>query len=225
MGKLMVYLSSIFLFLFMLIRTLVLRILSVFAPGLVKRIILKIGERSTMTQNPNFKYEDWGPTFTSLTFVKTVIDHLWLSLGDEAFVGERAPDTPVFTLDGRKGRISDFFKDNRPLLVRDFAAVADFLVVYILEAHATDGWAFKNNVDIKTHSNVQERIAAAQVLVKEDPLCPIVVDEMTDTTASKYAAMPERLYVLKSGIVVYKGKMGPWGYNPDDVRRVLEKIN
>lgn len=103
--------------------------------------------------------------------------------------------------------------------------MADFLVVYIAEAHATDGWSFANNVDIKNHTNLQERLAAAQVLVKENPLCPIVVDEMTDITASKYGALPERLYVLQSGKVIYKGKRGPWGYNPEEVRRVLEKIN
>ncbi|KAG5851240.1 hypothetical protein ANANG_G00090960 [Anguilla anguilla] len=196
--------------------------LSIVAPGLAKRILLKLGERVTMTQNPKFKYEDWGPTFATLTFVKTALGHLWISLGDEAFVGDRAPNTPVVTLDGRQGRIYDFLKDNRPLVL-SFGSY--FLVVYIAEAHATDGWSFANNVDIKNHANLQERLAAAQVLVKENPLCPIVVDEMTDITASKYGALPERLYVLQSGKVIYKGKRGPWGYNPEEVRRVLEKIN
>ncbi|KAJ8248186.1 hypothetical protein GJAV_G00239280 [Gymnothorax javanicus] len=225
MRKLIIYLSCIFFVVRMLIRTLVLRILFFVAPGLAKRYLLNIGEKTTMTRNPRFKYEDWGPTFSSLNYVKALFFYQWVCLGDEAFVGERAPDTPIVTLDGRKGRISDFFKDNRPLLVKDFGTVADFLVVYIAEAHATDGWAYKNNVDIKKHSNLQDRLAAAQVLVKKKPLCPIVVDEMSDVTASKYAAMPERLYVLKSGVVIYKGKAGPRGYDPEEVRRVLEKIN
>ncbi|KAJ8403165.1 hypothetical protein AAFF_G00353820 [Aldrovandia affinis] len=110
-------------------------------------------------------------------------------------------------------------------LVKDFGAVADFLIVYIAEAHATDGWSFANNVDIQKHTHLQERLAAAQVLVKEDPMCPIVVDEMTNISASKYGALPERLFVLQSGMVIYKGKRGPWGYNPQEVRGVLEKIN
>ncbi|KAJ8352990.1 hypothetical protein AAFF_G00124730 [Aldrovandia affinis] len=56
---------------------------------------------------------------------------------EEAFVGDRAPDTPVVTLNSKKTRISNFFKANRPLLdefkqlVKDFGAVADFLIVYI----------------------------------------------------------------------------------------------
>ena len=31
-------------------------------------------------------------------------------------------------------------------IVRDFKDVADFAIIYISEAHPTDGWAFKVNV-------------------------------------------------------------------------------
>lgn len=51
---------------------------------------------------------------------------------------------------------------------------------------------------------MEERLAAARVLVKEDPLCPVVVDEMSNITASKYGALPERLYVLQNGKVIYQ---------------------
>jgi len=67
-----------------------------------------------------------------------------------------------------------------------------------------DGWAFVNNVDISVHKNLEERLAAAQILVKEDPLCPVVVDEMTNITASKYGALPERLYVIQSGKIIFQ---------------------
>uniref|UniRef100_A0A673M7L6 Iodothyronine deiodinase n=1 Tax=Sinocyclocheilus rhinocerous TaxID=307959 RepID=A0A673M7L6_9TELE len=89
-------------------------------------------------------------------------------------------------------------------LVKDFSDVADFLVVYLAEAHATDAWAFANNIDISVHKTLEERLAAARTLVKEDPLCPVVVDEMTNITASKYGALPERLYVIQSGNVFYQ---------------------
>lgn len=102
--------------------------------------------------------------------------------------------------------------------------MADFLVIYISEAHATDDWAFGNNVDIKQHRNLSERLTAAQSLVDKDPLCPVVVDEMSDLTASRYGALPERLYVLQGGKVVYKGGKGPWGYSPEEVRMVLQKM-
>lgn len=74
----------------------------------------------------------------------------------------------------------------------------------ILLLFSKDGWAFNNNVDLKEHKNLEERLAAAQILAKEDPLCPVVVDDMTNTTASRYAALPERLYIIQSGNVIYK---------------------
>lgn len=109
-------------------------------------------------------------------------------------------------------------------LVKDFSGVADFLVIYIAEAHSTDGWAFTNNFDINQHRSLEERLSAAQIVVQKDPLCPVVVDEMSNITAIKYGALPERLYVLQAGKVVYKGAVGPWGYNPLEVRSFLEKM-
>uniref|UniRef100_A0A671UWI2 Iodothyronine deiodinase n=1 Tax=Sparus aurata TaxID=8175 RepID=A0A671UWI2_SPAAU len=109
-------------------------------------------------------------------------------------------------------------------LVSDFSDVADFLVVYIAEAHSTDGWAFASNIDINQHQSLEDRLSAAQILVQKEPLCPVVVDEMNDGAAIKYGAMPERLYVLQAGKVVYKGRAGPQGYDPQEVRSFLEKM-
>lgn len=109
-------------------------------------------------------------------------------------------------------------------LVKDFSDVADFLVVYIAEAHSTDGWAFSNNIDIKEHKSLEDRLSAAQILVQKKPLCPVVVDVMSDTTGVKYGALPERLYILQAGKIVYKGEKGPWGYKPEEVRSFLQKM-
>lgn len=109
-------------------------------------------------------------------------------------------------------------------LVEDFKSVADFLVIYVEEAHASDKWAFKNNIVIQSHRTLQDRVRAAQVLLKEHPLCPVVLDTMENLSSSKYAALPERLYVLQRGKVVYKGGVGPWNYCPQEVREVLEEL-
>lgn len=69
---------------------------------------------------------------------------------------------------------------------------------------SSDGWAFTNNVDIKQHQTLGDRLSAAQILVDLQPCCPVVVDDMSNVTASKYGAIPERLYVLQAGKVVYK---------------------
>lgn len=69
---------------------------------------------------------------------------------------------------------------------------------------SSDGWAFTNNIDIHQHQSLTDRLAAAQILVEKDPLCPVVVDEMSNVSAIKYGALPDRFYVLQAGKVVYK---------------------
>lgn len=69
---------------------------------------------------------------------------------------------------------------------------------------ASDGWAFKNNIDINQHRSLEDRLSAAQILVQKDPLCPVVVDDMNNSCAIKYGALPERLYMLQAGKVLYK---------------------
>lgn len=68
----------------------------------------------------------------------------------------------------------------------------------------SDGWAFTNNIDINQHLSLEDRLSAARILVQKEPLCPVVVDDMSNVTAIKYGAMPERLYVLQAGKVAYK---------------------
>lgn len=47
---------------------------------------------------------------------------------------------------------------------------------------------------------------------------------MQNESSQLYAALPERLYVVQEGRIRYKGKAGPWNYNPEEVRAVLEKL-
>lgn len=67
-----------------------------------------------------------------------------------------------------------------------------------------DGWAFKNNVDIRQHQNLQDRMRAAHLLLAKSPQCPVVVDTMQNESSQLYAALPERLYVLQEGRILYK---------------------
>uniref|UniRef100_A0A3B4AVM9 Iodothyronine deiodinase n=1 Tax=Periophthalmus magnuspinnatus TaxID=409849 RepID=A0A3B4AVM9_9GOBI len=227
---------------YMVSLNLTLRIIYFVSPNIFKKVTLSMGKKLTMTQNPNFTFEDWGLTFMSLSFIKTVSHILWLSMGQEAFEGGAAPDSPVITMEGQESSILKFMK-NRPLvlnfgsctppfmyklgefkeLVQDFSDVADFLVVYIAEAHSS-GWAFTNNYDIKQHQGLEDRLSAARILFQKDPPCPVVVDEMSNCTTIKYGALPDRMYVLQAGKVIYKGEMGPWGYDPLKVRAFLEKM-
>ena len=108
--KLLVYFSSACTFCFALVLNVMLRIMHFISPNFTKKQILRMGEKTYMTQTPNFQYEDWGLTFTSLNFIKTVSQHMWLSLGQKAFVGGEAPDSAVVTMEGEKTSIHKFFK-------------------------------------------------------------------------------------------------------------------
>ncbi|KAG8546718.1 hypothetical protein GDO81_029921 [Engystomops pustulosus] len=158
--------------------------------------LLKSRFEMTGAHVPKFQYEDWGPTVFTFKFLWSVLQIMWLRLEDEAFLGKTAPNTPVVDLNGELHHIWDYLRD---------------------------GWALKNNISIKKHQNIQDRLSAAKRLMEELPSCPVVVDTMQNLCSAKYAALPERLYILQEGKVIYKGNMGPWGYKPEEVRGVLEK--
>ena len=71
----------------------------------------------------------------------------------------------------------------------------DFLLIYIEEVHAADGWAIRRNVSIKKHLTLQDRIAAAPMFPQDQNTFQIVVDNMENTCSEEYAGLPERLYV------------------------------
>ena len=37
----------------------------------------------------------------------------------------------------------------------------------------------------------------------------------------QYGAMPERLFIISNGIVALESKIGPWGYDTEEVREWL----
>ena len=105
---------------------------------------------------------------------------------------------------------------------------ADFLTIYIREAHPQDEWQMTSNVDegvcySQPHS-LEQRLAIAQDFVKRFhyPI-PLAVDAMGDIANRLYAGWPERLYVVgEDGTILYKGGMGPFAYKPEEVREWLE---
>jgi len=108
----------------------------------------------------------------------------------------------------------------------DNTDLADFIVVYILEAHATDGWAFSmNQYQISTHKTIKDRLVAAAKLIPS-PLpsnMTIVTDAMSDNAARAYGAVPERLYIAQNGVVVYQGRAGPFRFYPAEVENWLKR--
>ena len=109
-------------------------------------------------------------------------------------------------------------------LVADYAPTADFLFIYIKEAHPSDGWSFTNNrYNFKQHKNIADRLVAAQIVEEQCPSCPVLLDSMKNEACAAYKAFPERLYILKDEKVVLQGGEGPMDYSVSEIEEWLKK--
>jgi hypothetical protein len=111
----------------------------------------------------------------------------------------------------------------------DYKEHADFLTVYVREAHPTDEWQMKSNLKEKDDvcyaqpKTLEQRLVIANDFTKrfKFPL-PFGIDDMSNAANDAYAAWPERLYIIdESGHIAYRGGMGPFNYNPAEVREWL----
>lgn len=69
----------------------------------------------------------------------------------------------------------------------------------------------------------EERKKAAGILVQRLKYdLPLAIDSMDGRAESAYAAWPERLYVVAAGgRIVYRGGLGPFGFEPAEMERSL----
>ena len=108
-------------------------------------------------------------------------------------------------------------------LVEDYKNIADFVTIYITEAHPLDGFAIPDNqYNIHNHMTLDDRLFAANVLLEKNLPCPLVVDQMTNEACLTYGAHPERLYIIKDNVIVYSGGLGPKLYDLSEVRKWLD---
>ena len=103
-----------------------------------------------------------------------------------------------------------------------------FFVVYVQEAHPTDGWQVDSNVQegilYRQHQTFDEREAVAHAcsLDLHIPL-PILVEEIDNVIDEAYGAAPERLYVIGvDGRVAYQGGAGPHFFDLEAWERAIE---
>lgn len=93
-------------------------------------------------------------------------------------------------------------------LAARFASTADFLHVYVDEAHPVDGWSSPDaTFQLRAHRDLQERVDAARRLVpflsSRAPFV-VVADTMENECSAAYGAAFYRLYVLLGGKVVHE---------------------
>ena len=106
---------------------------------------------------------------------------------------------------------------------------AEFLTVYVKEAHPEDEWQMdsneKENVCYPQPKTLAQRVAIANDFVKRfDYRVPLAIDGMDNGANAFYAGWPERFYIVdEKGVIVYKGKPGPFGYHPEEVEDWLAR--
>lgn len=109
-----------------------------------------------------------------------------------------------------------------------FADRAEFLTIYIKEAHPEDEWQVEPNLDqgvcYKQPTTLDQRVAIARDFIERfDYKIPLMVDPMDNPAELAYAAWPERLYVIdEAGVVAYKGGVGPFDFSPGELESWLD---
>jgi len=161
---------------------------------------------------------------------------------------EEAPDFVLSTIDGQaQVRLADTCGHQPVVLVfgnltcgpfrsiypevdriaQRYRGQANFLGIYVREAHPTDGWCMSSNacagISIPQPRDLGARRAAAQRCRDLlQPTIPWVVDDLQDTAGHAYSALPARLYVIDSrGRVTYKAGRGPFGFKPREMEQSL----
>ena len=113
---------------------------------------------------------------------------------------------------------------------KQFGEKAQFIFVYIQEAHPTDGWQLpvneRDGVLHRQPQSLEERQQVCSLSVEQLKLGMLtLVDTMDNKTGQDYTGWPDRLYVVdKQGKIAYKGGPGPRGFRPDELSKFLEEF-
>ena len=114
-------------------------------------------------------------------------------------------------------------------MYKTYGKDVEFFIVYIREAHPTDGWQVgKNERDkilIKQPTTLEGRGEVCSLMADKLGLeIPAIVDTLDDVANKAYSGWPDRLYLVgKDGKIAYKGGRGPWGFKPDELQIAIKK--
>lgn len=112
-------------------------------------------------------------------------------------------------------------------LYRRYKDRANFLMVYVREAHPTDGWRMSSNdrlgVSTSQPTTYGERAEVAQKCGRLLGLgFPMLVDTIDDAVGGRYSGMPGRFYLIdRSGKIAFKNGRGPYGFKPAELEQSL----
>ena len=100
-------------------------------------------------------------------------------------------------------------------------------MVYIKEAHPTDGWQVVSNLENHVEYAQPQTFAARQEVAVACAVglrlsIPTLLDGIDNAADQAYQGWPERLYVVSTdGRVAYQGGKGPYGFDPEALHSFL----
>ena len=112
-------------------------------------------------------------------------------------------------------------------LYRRYKDRATFVMVYVREAHPTDGWRMESNDRVGAITaqpkSYEERADVAQKCGQLFNIgFPMLVDTIDDTVGARYSGMPGRLYLIdRDGKVAFKSGRGPYLFKPAELEQSL----
>jgi hypothetical protein len=112
-------------------------------------------------------------------------------------------------------------------LYRRYKDRATFVMVYVRDAHPTDGWRMESNDRVGAvtaqPTTYDERVAVAQKCGRVLNLgFPMLVDTIDDSVGARYSGMPGRLYLIdRLGKVAFKSGRGPYLFKPAEMEQSL----
>jgi len=116
-------------------------------------------------------------------------------------------------------------------LYREYGDRIQFYLVYVREAHPSDGRQTASNVREKiiyeTPKSLADRAKIARDCVRKLGLdMPCLLDGMDNAVQKRYRGWPARACVVASdGTIAFASRPGPRGINPPEVRNALEELD
>ncbi len=162
-------------------------------------------------------------------------------------VGETAPDFTLKSLSGETVTLSNEVGEqpivlifgnftcgpfrsqsgNLEKLYQRYQDRAKFFLVYVREAHPSDGWWMLSNqkagINLVQPNELDSRRSIAQQCQSHLNLAmPFLVDDINDEVGSTYSGMPNRLYLIdQQGKIAFKNGRGPFGFHPHQLEQSL----
>lgn len=105
-----------------------------------------------------------------------------------------------------------------------------FYVVYVREAHPTDGWQLAENEKAKvllaSAKSIEEKHESAGLCVRKLGIeFPTLIDNLDNQVELNYSAWPDRLYLVDpDGKIAYKSEPGPWGFKSVELEAAIRRL-